>query len=468
MPARWTFALGVSVLCLPLFADAADWPQFRGPGNSGVATDTPFPDDWSATKNVTWKVKVPGYGWSSPVVWGDKVFVTTAVSDKQKKPSAGFGGFGGGFPKKGGFPKMKGGFPKKGGFGGGLGKAPDAVYRFEVHCLDRATGETLWKKVADEHKPTTPINPSNTYATETPVTDGERVYAYFGMNGVYCYDFAGNRVWKKDLGAYPTMFGHGSGASPALAAGRLFVQCDNERKSFLVALDAKTGDECWRVERDEKSTWSTPFIWKTRDRTEVVCSGNTIRSHDPATGKLLWELGGVQGQYCATPVADEERLYVGTGGMFGRRPLLAVRAGASGDITLKAGETSNAGVAWSRTQAGPGMASPLLYRGYLYVADQNGGYLNCYDARTGKPAYTRKRLDGAKGFTASPWAQGDAIYCLDEDGTTLKVRAGPQFEELGSSGVEEMCWASPAVSRGALFLRGVEHLYCISRASPGR
>jgi outer membrane protein assembly factor BamB len=466
MGARSILAIAVSIVGTGgVWAD--EWPQFRGPNAAGVSAESNLPTEWGADKHVGWKVKVPGYGWSSPIVWGDRLFVTTAVSDKQQAPAAGMGGPfakgpGGGFGK-GAFPPK--GFPPKGmgRFGGFGGKPPDAVYRWEVHCLDTATGKTLWKRVAAEHKPKTPINPTNTYASETPVTDGERVYASFGMSGVYCYDFHGELVWKKDLGSYSMSFGHGTGASPALDGKRLFVQCDNEQKSFLIALDKRTGDEVWRASRDEHSTWSTPLVWKSKKGTAVVCLGQRVRGYDPETGTLLWQLGGIEGQHIASPVADAQQLYVGVGGMISRRkPLVAIRAGAAGDITLRSGETTSAQVAWAIEKAGPGMATPLLYGGYLYVPDQNLDVLCCYDAKTGTLVY-RQRLPSARGFTSSPWAYDAKVFCLDQEGRTFVVQAGPEFRLLGENVLDERFWSSPAIASGALFLRGVEHLYCIRR-----
>jgi outer membrane protein assembly factor BamB len=594
--------LGLSIACLPALG-GDDWPQFRGPNGSATATDKSVPGQWSTDKNVAWKAKLPGYGWSSPIVWGDKVFLTTAFSEKQRKPQPGFGGpgeFGGGRPGGGGPGRFgrpqpgqlvpafmqnflnlseeqkkrledlqkdtesklaklltdeqkkqlkearenpqgrgPGGFrpPQVGqilqpselesvklsdeqkkdyenlqktadaslakifndeqkkqiktmreGFGrggfGGMQKPPDAMYKLEVCCLDRATGEVLWNKTAYEGKPRIPTQSSNTYATETPLTDGERVYAYFGMHGVYCYDLKGKQLWKKDLGSYPMAMGYGTGSSPALAEGKLFVQCDNEEKSFLVALDASTGEEKWRVQRKEKTGFSTPLVWKNKVRTEIVCLGSpTVRSYDPATGNQLWELGGMAGQAKASPVADAEMLYVGTGGgpggMFGgrggpgrggppgggmagngNRPLFAVKAGASGDITLKKGENSNKGVAWYQAKAGPQTASPLLYEGYLYILDEHGGFISCYDAKTGEQTY-KERLTGARGFTSSPWAVDGKVYCLDDAGTTFVLKAGSAFKMLGKNTIEEMAWSSPAVASHALFLRTVDHLYCI-------
>ena len=260
----------VLTLGFAAIAQASNWPQFRGPNGSAVSDEKQLPTEWSKTKNIAWKIDLPGYGWSCPVVWGDKVFVTTADSDKQKRPSG--GGFGGGGFGGGGFPK--------GGFGGG--RPPDDIYKFEVYCLNAADGKVIWKQIAAEQKPKNHKFASNSYATETPVTDGERIYASFGMNGLYCYDFSGKQLWKADLGTYPTAFGHGTASSPAFADGKLFVQCDNERDSFIAALDAKTGKEIWRTKRSEKTAWCSPLVWKNKDRTEIVCvGGQKARSYDP-------------------------------------------------------------------------------------------------------------------------------------------------------------------------------------------
>lgn len=456
--------IGVGVLWAAGTAWGEEWPQFRGPGGAGLSAETALSTEWAKDKNVLWKVQIPGVGWSSPIIWGDKVIVTTAITENQRKPSSG-GGFGGGRPGGGkpGGGKPGGGFG--GGFGGrGGGSPPDALYRWEIHCLDRNTGKTLWKQQAVERKPTIPTHGTNTYASETPITDGERVYVYFGMVGLFCYDLDGKLVWKKDLGSYSMTMGWGTGSSPVLEGDKLFLQCDNEQKSFLVALDKKTGDEAWRVTRTGGSSWCTPFVWKNKIRTELVAGGaQKMQSYDPGTGKLLWELGGFQSRASASPTADEERVYFGAGGGMSRNePLYAVQAGASGDITLKSGETSNAGVAWSTSRGGPPMASPLVYKGHLYVVEgqRGGGLLACYDAKTGKSIY-KERLPGARGFTASPWAGDGKIYLLDEGGQTFVVQAGAEFKVVGKNMIAEMFWASPGVAKGMIFLRGVDHLYCI-------
>jgi outer membrane protein assembly factor BamB len=494
MSRKWIVPLGVGLLCLPLLSRGGDWPQFRGPDGAGLSSEEKLPFEWGKDKNVLWKAKIPGYAWSQPVIWGDKVFVTTAVSDKQRKPSAGFGGGFGRFGDRPDAPKDE--RPKDapkdqprderpkdrpGGFrpGGRGGSPPDAVYKWEVYCLDRASGKVLWHQTAVEKKPTISTHSSNTYASETPVTDGERVYAYFGMTGVYCFDFTGKQLWSKELGSYRMMAGWGTGSSPALDGDRLYIQCDNEEKSFLVALDKKTGKELWRVNRTERSSWSTPFVWRNKKRTEVVCAGLRVRSYDPASGKQLWELsmdgpanmaerpGGRPGRgmgggnRCdATPVASDELLYVGCSGSFTPGPLFAVKAGASGDISLKDDQTSNEGVAWRNKTAGPSMASPVLYNGHLYVLEQRGS-LSCFDAKTGKEAYRKERLAGARQFTSSLWAYDGKVFCLDEDGQTFVVKAGPEFKLLGKNRLDEMFWSSAAVSGGSLYLRGVDHLYCI-------
>jgi outer membrane protein assembly factor BamB len=457
---------------------AADWTQFRGPGGAGVAKDDKVPSEWDKTKNVAWKVEVPGVAWSSPIVVGDKVFVTTAITENQKKPTPGFG-FGGGmggFPKGGGGPMGKGGSGfGKGGFGGG--KAPDTVYKFEVRCLSRADGSTLWTKVANERKPYIPAGMGNSFATETPVSDGERVYAYFGAHGLYCYDLKGEKIWEKDLGHYEMKMGYGSGSSPTLDGDRLFIQCDNEEKSFLIALNKKDGSEIWKKSRSERTSWATPVVWKNKARTEVVCLSSTrIRSYDPANGDVLWEMSwggsgggpggpggrGAGGGYgAASPAPGEEMIYFGSGGPFGTSPLFAVKAGAKGDISLKDGESSNTHVAWSVKGAGPVLASPLYYDGHVYVLSQQGGMVSCYDAKTGKADYTKERLPSARGFSSSPWAADGKVFCLDDSGKTFVLQAGSEFKVLSTNNVGEMCWSSVAISGGRLFLRGVDHLFCI-------
>ena len=465
---HWRAAALLGGVALTLPALGADWPQFRGPNGSGVVEAGTLPAAWASDKNVKWKVDVPGVGWSCPVVVGDKVFVTTAVSENQNKPRGGGGGGGGG---------------PGGGFGKGRG-APDKVFQFQLICLDLATGAQKWKETLIDAKPKIPTHGSNTYASETPVTDGERVYAYFGMHGLFCYDLAGKQLWKKDLGTFPMMAGWGTASSPVLDGDRLFIQCDNDEKSFIVALDKKDGHELWREPRTERSTWCTPLVWKNGKRTEIVAIGSKVRSYNPADGKTLWELSIGGGQCSVSPVADGDMLFVGAGGrgggMGGGRPgggappgggrpggegggnLFAVKAGGSGDITPKMGETSSDGVAWVAAKAGLGMASPLVYKGHVYVFERGGGLVNCLDEKTGKLVY-KERISGAKAFWASPYANDGKVFATDEDGTTFVLEAGPKFNLLGQNNLKGMFWTTPSVGGESVLLRSTDSLFCVKK-----
>lgn len=432
----------------------ADWPAWRGDG-SGVAAEQDVPVQWSEGENLRWSTAVPGYGWSSPVIAGDRVFLTSAIAENQAPP-------------------------QRKGPGGGEA-APQKVFRWEVHCLDRESGKILWTQVAAEHEPITGNHVSNTYASETPVTDGERVYAYFGMNGVFCYDLTGHLLWSRDLGAYRTFANWGSSSSPAFDGERLFVLCDNEERSFLVALDPKTGKDLWRIARRERSTWSTPILWRNSRRTELVCMGSDyIRAYDPQSGDELWRLasekhlpvsanGSSRGKSAsggckASPVASRDLLFVGMsskahGTQLG--PMWAIRAGAAGDISLRDGERSSEDVAWFRAEAGPHFTSALVYEDRLYVfPPHDRGVLSCFDAKTGATIYAEP-LPGAAGFKASPCVGSGRIYCPDENGTTFVIAAGDSFKLLAKNPLGEMTWASPAISKGDLFLRTTDHLFCL-------
>ena len=282
------------------------------------------------------------------------------------------------------------------------------------------------------------------------------------MTGVFCYDFAGNQLWTRDLGSRRMMFGWGTGSSPVLFGNKVFIQCDNEEASFLVALDKDTGKDIWRVEREEKSNWSTPYIWKNKVRTELVAAGGgQMRSYDPESGQLLWWMKG-SGRTSTTPVGDAELLYVdacdkvtGVNGIYA-----AIKSGASGDISLKPEETSNAFVAWSGPVQGYRISSPSLCQGCLYVFGQYGGTMNCLDAKTGRELY-RKRIPGAAGFFASPLTKDDKLYCLDQEGRTTIIVAGPELKVVAANELNEMCFASPAVAGNRILIRTIDHLYAI-------
>ena len=418
----------------------ANWPQFRG-ASAGVVEDGILPTTWSTTENVDWTLDIPGRAWSSPIVWGNRVFVTSAVGgvDAEK-------------PKKGLY------------FGGNRDKPSDKTHRWMVYCIDFKSGKILWEKLARQDVPKHSLHIKNTYASETPVTDGQRLYAYFGNYGLFCYDLDGKELWSKQFGSFKTRYNWGTAASPVLYKDRLYIVNDNDEQSFLIALDKKTGKQIWRVDRDEKSNWSTPYIWEHKQGTELItCGTGKVRSYD-LDGKLLWELGGMSAIAIPTPFAEHGLLYI-TSGYVGdkKRPLFAIRPGAQGDITLKDDQNSNQYIAWCQKQGGPYNPTPIVYGDYLYVL-LDRGMLSCYDARTGSEIYNKKRIAaGANAFTSSPWANDGKIFCLSEDGDAFVIQAGTEFKVLASSKLDEMCMATPAAVRGSLIIRTISKLYRIRR-----
>ena len=449
------YELPVSLLVGALWAMTAladtsgNWPQFRGPGARGIAEGNALPVQWSATENVAWKTDIPGRGWSSPIVWGNRVFLTTVISQGEME-----------VPKKGLY------------FGGERKDVPDAQFAWRVYCLDLETGRVLWERQVYEGNPATPIHIKNSYASETPVTDGERVYVYFGNLGLWCFDFDGNMIWTKTLGPHKTRFGWGTAASPVLHESRLYIVNDNEEDSYLLALDKMTGNEVWRTSRDEKSNWSTPYIWINDQRTEIVTPGTgQVRSYD-LYGKLLWSFTGMSMITIATPYAADGLLYLSSGYVGDkRRPLYAIRPGASGDISLvkdPAGQaqTSNAWIAWSQPQAAPYNPTTLVYGERLYVL-YDGGSLACFNALDGSVVYERQRIPEGGGFTTSPWAYGDMIFCLSEDGVTFVIKAGDTFEYVRRNPLadDDMGMATPAISGDRLLIRTAVRLYCIRNAT---
>lgn len=416
-----------------------NWPQFRGPDSSGVSQNRNLPTTWSTNQNVAWKTSVPGMGWSSPIVWGDNIFVTSVVKDGDVEP------------------------PKKGLYFGGERPTPSTnTHHWMVYCFDWQTGKRNWEREVHQGAPESSLHLKNTYASETPTTDGKRVYAYFGNVGLYCLDLAGKQVWSQQWGHFKTRNGWGTAASPVLHEDRIFVVNDNEEKSFLVALDKNTGRQLWRVEREEKSNWATPFIWKNDKRTELVVPGRKIRSYD-LDGKQLWELGGMSSIVIPTPFAADGLLYVCSGYVGDKtRPVFAIRPGAEGDISLKEGETSNAHVAWCDRSAGPYNPSALAYAGHLYVLF-DFGFLSCRDAKTGKEIFDKHRInpDGTSAFTASPWAYENKVFCLSEDGDTFVFDAGSEYKLLNKNSLGEMCLATPAIARDSLIIRTASALYRI-------
>ncbi|MFO1092514.1 MAG: PQQ-binding-like beta-propeller repeat protein [Planctomycetaceae bacterium] len=386
------------LLASPALADDPNWPQFRGPGSRGVAADAGRTDTWSATEHVAWQRDITGRGWSCPIVWGERVFVTTAVSYGEVEEA-----------KKGLY------------FGGERKDRPSAEHVWLVVCLDLNTGAVVWEKEVHRGVPEKGLHIKNSYASETPVTDGARVYAYFGNVGLFCLDFDGNLVWDRRWPAVRTQAEWGTAASPAVHDGRIYVVNDNQDQSFLEAVDCQSGSTVWRVDRDEKSNWSTPYVWVNAQRTEIVTPGSRLTRAYDLDGHELWQLGGASSITIGTPYSAHGLLYVSSGYILDKRhPLWAVRPGATGDISLKDDETANASIAWCQKQAAPYNPTTLVYGDLLYVL-MDRGLLSCYDAKSGELVYAPQRLGGANAYTSSPWAYDGKVFCLDENGTTTVV-----------------------------------------------
>lgn len=428
----------------------AHWPQFRGPGALGISTNSRLPDTWSLEKNIAWKVAVPGMGWSSPIVWGNQIFLTTCLSDGQVET------------------------PQKGLYFGGERQATKDVHHWKVLSFSLATGAADWETEVRSGPPPGSRHLKNSFASETPVTDGERIYAYFGNVGLFCLDLRGKVLWEKSFGVHKTRNGWGSSSSPVLHQDRIYLVNDNHDKSFMVALDKKTGEELWRVDRDEPTNFSTPLVWTNERRTEIVTTGvNKTRSYD-LHGKLLWEFGpGMSEIVIPTPFTAQGLLflcagYVGDKGKI-LKPVYAVRPGAQGDISLPDGETSSPFIAWRRENAAPYNPSPLVYQGRFYTL-WDFGFLSCLDAATGRELYDKQRVNptGRAAFTSSPWAYHGQLFCLSEDGDTYVFAAGDEFKPIRVNPLGEMCMATPALAGDTLVIRGIQHLFAIRTQSNPR
>jgi outer membrane protein assembly factor BamB len=435
-------AIAIAALLAPATTHADEnWPRFRGAESTGVATGECLPVHWSTTQNVKWKTPIPGRGWSSPVVWGDKIFLTTATREyaEGEKPEE----------------------IQKGLYFGGNRETAEVPHKWIVYCLDFETGQILWERVAHEGAPKHGHHLKNTLASETPVTDGERLYAYFGNVGVFCYDFAGELLWSKPFDSHATNNNWGTAASPVLHGDRLIIVNDNDEESFIVVFNKETGEEIWRQARDEKSNWATPYVWQNVDRTEIVVPATgKVRSYS-LDGELLWEFGGMSSITIPTPFAHDGLLYIASGYVLDQtRPLYAIQPGAEGDITLGEDETSNGYIVWSQSKGGPYNTTPILYNGVVYVL-YDRGILGGFDAKSGEELFRRRIGAGARAFTASPWAYEGRIYCLSEDGVTYVFEAAREFNLLHENNLEEFCMATPAIVRQSLILRTETQLYRI-------
>ena len=422
MTRNFAIACHLLLACGVLFGAAEDeqyWPQWRGPLATGVAPGAEPPIEWSETRNVRWKVAIVGQGSASPVVWGDTVFVLTAV------PA-----------------------------GAGKAASEPGVQRFVVLAIDRHDGHVIWERTVTTEQPHE--GQLEGWASSSAVTDGEIICAFFGSRGVHCYDMDGTPQWTRDFGDLAIIAAVGEGSSPALHGDSLFVLWDHEGQSFITALDKATGEERWRTKRDEATSWATPLVVEHGGRTQVVTSGTgRVRSYDAETGRLLWDGDGVAANAIPSPVAAGGLVYL-MSGYQGSRLYAVDLATAHGDIT------DTDAIVWSLDRDTPRVPSPVLYDGVLYFTKSNSGVLSAYDAASGRKLYGPQRLPGIHDVFASPVAAAGRLYVTSRDGTTLVVEAGPEPSVLATNRLDDDFVASPAVVGRELYLRGRQTLYCIA------
>jgi outer membrane protein assembly factor BamB len=415
----------------------ARWPGWRGSDGQGIVQEKGLPLEWSATRNVLWKTEIPGKGYSSPIVWGNRIFLTTAI-EGEVDPAA--------KPMKHQIDGQDFVHPD--------GVAADRKHTFEVLALDAASGRILWQRSAWKGTPFDTRHRRSSFASPTPVTDGTLVYAYFGGEGMFAYDFDGRMAWKYQPGALGTL-GVGVGTSPLLYESVVILQCDedNGEKSFVVGLDKKTGKEVWRVARKIEVSWATPVIVRAGGRDELITAGSQhVIAYDPATGKELWRMKGLASNAVPSPVVGDGVVVLSSG--YPEKVAVAVRPGGSGDIT------GTDRVLWTYNKGTAYVPSPILYDGLVYLMTDKG-LITCLDAKTGAVKYEGARLPVPASFMASPVALGGSILLMSQDGDTFVVKAGPQFEVVRTNPLDEPISASAAAAPGRLFIRGEKHLFAI-------
>ena len=410
-----------------------NWHHWRGPYATGVAVDANPPTTWSETENIRWKVAIPGTGHASPIIWEDKIFIQTAVETKAEKSEEDDNPFSG--------------------FFGGNNRP---TYKFDLLAINRKDGSILWQKTLREVNPHEGTHQDATYASNSPVTDGEFVYAYFGSRGLYCVDMMGNVKWEKDVGTMYKSNTFGEGSSPVLHGNTLVIVQDHERNSFITALDKRTGDILWKTDRDERTTWSSPIVVEYDGKAQVITTGtNRIRSYDLETGKLLWDDDGLTRNSIPSPVAAGDYVYLMSG--FRGNAFRGVHlAAATGNIS------GSDAIVWEYNQDTPYVPSPLLYKGIIYFLKSNNGILTAFNVETGKAYYGPQRLQGVSGVYASIVGASDRVYIAGRNGVVNVIQHGSEFTILAENALDESFNASPAIAGSELYLRGSGHLYCIA------
>lgn len=495
------------------------WAQWRGPLASGESPTGNPVTEWSEQKNVKWKVKLEGSGTATPIVWGDKIFIASAINTKKKPAAAAKAGntdsqtavpeqnnnhnnntVGDQFTfvqaqqqgqdgplsefqkrydtdndgklseaettaMRAAFRNRRGGAggqrPPRGGGGRGFGsQKPTEVHRFVLTCLDRQTGKTIWTSTAREELPHEGHHRDGSFASGSPVTDGEHIYVSFGSRGIFCFDMKGDKKWEKDLGDMRISNSFGEGTSPALHGDTLVVKWDHEGDSFIAALNKKTGDEIWRTKRDERTSWSTPFVVGSGGKQVVVATGtNMVAAYDLKTGEIVWQTEGLTSNAIPTPVSDGENVYVMSG--FRGSKALAIKLGKTGKLSGKDA------IAWSHNEGTPYVPSPLLYGGRLYFYKTNDATLSCLDAKSGAVHYSQQRIDGLRGAYASPLGAGGNVYLLGRAGSCVVIKGSDSLEPIATNKLDDQFDASPVAVGDELLLRGHQYLYCIAETKSG-
>ncbi|MEL6104912.1 MAG: carboxylesterase family protein [Planctomycetota bacterium] len=429
------------IICVPCVS-AEDFTRFRGADATGVAKDHPaLPDRWNKTDNVAWVVDVAGQGWGSPIVVGDRVFVSSVVADEENIQ-----------PKPGLY------------LGKGVRDPAKGIHHWMVYCFDLKSGDELWRREAHTGRPLVPRHPKSSYAAETPTTDGERLFVLFGDLGLYCYSLEGDLIWSKEIEPKKTNLDYGAAASPVVHDGQVFVVYDNKEDSWIASYDAETGSQRWRTDRDETMSWATPFVWQNELRTEIVVPGQRLNRSYSLDGKELWGFDGdMSVLVIPSPFAAHGLCYVSSGYVGdAHRPTFAIRPGANGKLAAGGKFDKSEFIQWYQPQASPYNTTQIVYGDFLYtVYDQ--GFMTCHNALTGELVYGKRRFSPKGSFTSSPWAYNGKVFCLSEDGLTYVIKAGPEFEILATNPLDELCIATPSVVGNQLLVRTMSKLYCITQ-----
>ena len=445
-------------------AQGREWPSFRGPGGSGTMDDAQLPTSWDVEKsvNIKWKTPIPGFAHSSPIIWGNRVFLTSAIPDSKTELVFRYGRAGGGDAD---------------GSGASAYTKDDSPYSWRIYALDKGSGKILWERVAHQGVPKTARHVMASQANSTPATDGQRLVAFFGSEGLYCYTIDGTLLWKRDLGPLSSgryldaSYEWNTASSPIIYKDLVILQADLVEHSYIAAFDIKTGRDRWRTSRDEQPSWPTPLLYEGPPRHELVtAAARFARGYDPDTGQELWRLGKHSALPTPTPVAGHGLIFITSGGGTTVQPIYAIRPGGSGDITLKDGETSSDRVVWSEHRGGSYIPTPIVYGDLLYVCG-NTGVLTAYEAESGRRIYQQRLAQGGGGtYSASPVAADGNLYIASEDGDVIVIKAGRQFERLAVNPMGEVIMATPAIARGLLVFRMQHHVIAVGKAtrSPSR